>query len=165
MSQSKLSYGGAQKIIDGPCQDLQGVDADSRSLTSFVYSPHQNHLIIAVILPTIYLGTIKVEPASPSKMLLFRPTLPFLTATSFLSSTFLLTHALAPPQSRHLLLDSVSSPFSRSDSLLSQYQQNAQTPVVHQRDGQNILNPRAVRQISTGSVVGIFSLPSSIPFF
>lgn len=85
-------------------------------------------------------------------MLLLRPTLPFLTATSFLTSTFLLTHSLAPHQSRRLLLDSASS--SHSDSVLSQYQQKAQTPVVQQRDGQKVLNPRAVRQISTGSVIG-----------
>jgi hypothetical protein len=56
-------------------------------------------------------------------------------------------------QSRRLLrLDSSSSPVSPKDWSVSQYQHDASTPVV-QESGR--LNPRAIRQISTGSILGM----------
>ena len=89
-------------------------------------------------------------------MLLLRPTLPVLTATSFLTSTFLLTHCLAPPQSRRLLLDAGSSPIANTlqDSLFSQSQRSAGDSALLQQQNQPILTARNVRQISTGSVLG-----------
>ena len=55
-----------------------------------------------------------------------------------------------------LRLDSSSNPISSSSSTskdwtFSQYQNNAQTPVVTSRGG---LNAKAVRQMTTGSILG-----------
>ncbi|KAI9689606.1 MAG: hypothetical protein M1822_010258 [Bathelium mastoideum] len=90
-------------------------------------------------------------------MLLFRPTLPVLTATSFLTTTFLLTSSLSPLRPRPLLLDSTSTPVGRSDSLFVQHGSNSQSPVLQRRDGQNVLNARNVRQITTGSIAGLLT--------
>lgn len=58
-----------------------------------------------------------------------------------------------------LRLDSSSNPISSSSSAskdwtFSQYQNNAQTPVVTSRGG---LNAKAVRQMTTGSILGMSS--------
>ncbi|KAI9706825.1 MAG: hypothetical protein M1820_004796 [Bogoriella megaspora] len=84
--------------------------------------------------------------------LLLRPALRPLTATAFLSSTFLLAYALSPPQSRLLLCDTSPSPISPKDWSISQYQRDAQVPVVSRSGG---LNARAVRQVSVGSIAGL----------
>ncbi|KAF2231893.1 hypothetical protein EV356DRAFT_506287 [Viridothelium virens] len=83
-------------------------------------------------------------------MLLLRPTLPILTATSFLTSTFLYTHALAPPQSRRLLLDSASSPVVTTPH-------TSQPSILQRQDGQPVIKARTVRQISTGSIAGLLT--------
>lgn len=61
-----------------------------------------------------------------------------------------------------LRLDSSSNPISSSSSTskdwtFSQYQNNAQTPVVTSHGG---LNAKAVRQMTTGSILGM-SVPNS----
>ena len=64
-----------------------------------------------------------------------------------------------------LRLDSGSNPISSSSSTskdwtFSQYQNNAQTPVVTSRGG---LNAKAVRQMTTGSILGTSSPVQSSP--
>jgi hypothetical protein len=71
----------------------------------------------------------------------------------------LLSHQRRNP----LRLDSNSNPISSSSSAskdwtFSQYQNNAQTPVVTSRGG---LNAKAVRQMTTGSILGM-SMSGSI---
>ena len=65
---------------------------------------------------------------------------------------------LAPPllqayrQRYAIRLDSSASGVSPKDWSFSQYQHDAQTPIVKQGGG---LNARAVRQLSAGSIIGM----------
>lgn len=89
---------------------------------------------------------------------LFNPSLFHLRAPPLLAglgiSTALLTHQLlAHRQSRWLRLDSSPTPVSPKDWSFSQYTNDARTPVVEQSGR---LNPRAIRQISAGSILGAY---------
>ncbi|KAF2219767.1 hypothetical protein BDZ85DRAFT_40935 [Elsinoe ampelina] len=55
---------------------------------------------------------------------------------------------------RTLLLDSSPSSVSAKDWSYSQYQKDAKVPIFGQGGG---LNPRAIRQISAGSILGVFA--------
>jgi len=87
-------------------------------------------------------------------LFLQRPLLGCATAALGLSGAAfgILSHQRRNP----LRLDSGSNPISSSSSAskdwtFSQYQNNAQTPVVNSRGG---LNAKAVRQMTTGSILG-----------
>ncbi|KAF4548173.1 Hypothetical protein D9617_31g064090 [Elsinoe fawcettii] len=71
--------------------------------------------------------------------------------TALGASSLLLT-----PQSyrRKLLLDSSPSSISAKDWSYSQYQRDARVPILNEGGG---LNPRAIRQISAGSILGVFA--------
>jgi hypothetical protein len=90
-------------------------------------------------------------------LLLHRPLLGCATFALGLSGA---TYGLLSHQRRHpLRLDSSSNPLSSSSSTpkdwtFSQYQRDAQTPVVTSRGG---LNAKAVRQMTLGSILGTFT--------
>ncbi|PSK56478.1 hypothetical protein B9Z65_6102 [Elsinoe australis] len=55
---------------------------------------------------------------------------------------------------RRTLLDTSPSPVSAKDWSYSQYQRDAKVPIFGESGG---LNPRAIRQISAGSILGVFA--------
>lgn len=100
-------------------------------------------------------------------LLLHRPLLTCSTAALGLSgATFaFLSHQRRNPLRLDSAVPSTSQDFSSSTSnpknwSFNQYQRDAKTPVVNKRGG---LNAKAVRQITTGSVLGTFSYPP-LPF-
>ncbi|KAI7546906.1 hypothetical protein KC331_g5322 [Hortaea werneckii] len=83
---------------------------------------------------------------------LFHLRTPLFAAGLGISSAVLLHQTF---QSRRLvLLDSGPSSVSPKDWSFSQYQHDARTPVVNEKGG---LNPRAVRQMSAGSIIGLIA--------
>ncbi|PNS15604.1 inosine-5'-monophosphate dehydrogenase [Sphaceloma murrayae] len=72
--------------------------------------------------------------------------------TALGASSILLGNPLA--QRRRLMLDSSPSSVSARDWSYSQYQRDASVPVFSQGGG---LNPRAIRQISAGSIIGVLA--------
>ncbi|TKA28983.1 hypothetical protein B0A50_03395 [Salinomyces thailandicus] len=83
---------------------------------------------------------------------LFHLRTPLFAAGLGVSSAVLLHQTF---QSRRLIrLDSGPSSASAKDWSFSQYQHDARTPIVSEKGG---LNPRAIRQLSAGSIIGLIT--------
>jgi hypothetical protein len=87
---------------------------------------------------------------------LFHIRTPLFAATLGVSTAVFGTHLLQTYKSRYALrLDTSPVSTSPKDWSFSQYQNEARTPIIERSGG---LNARAVRQMSAGSVVGVYIL-------
>lgn len=107
-------------------------------------------------------ATIALRSTMASRLFsstLFNARVPLFALGLGASSGILIPQLLQTYQSRHALrLDSSSSSVSAKDWSFSQYQADAKAPIV-KNDGK--WNARAIRQMSTGSIIGTSILPVS----
>ena len=135
-------------MISGTCNSStwQLVDTEIRNYRHL----YTNNTFSCVSILSLYIQAhIDSSPTMASAFLIspLRSRLPLLIGLGTFSAATL----LLPNRPRTHYLDATSSTLSPKDWSYSQYQRDAQAPVLSKKGG---LNPNAVRQVSLGSIVG-----------